>query len=329
LRLAVQPEDTPAQSAPSCQQARALASSVDAPSPSRFVNHPAYRLLRPAPGTDLPIVLDSPHSGTEEPADWDTALDATERRGFEDCFVDALYANAPAHGATLLAANFPRLYIDPNRTLEDIDQAMLDSPWPGPVKPSPKTALGFGLVARVMRERPVYHRLLSVAEVQRRIDTCWRPYHAALWQLLDDTHARHGCVWHLNVHSMGDDAYRTLKLPEKPLADVVLGDLDGTTADEPTLALVETVMRDHGYSVARNDPFKGVEIIRRSGRPVEGRRALQIEVKKSRYMDSATLRPHAGFDRLKAALDAMLAALVDHARAHGQGRADERGRSGP
>ena len=280
-------------------------------------HHSAYRLHRPAPGTELPIVLDSPHSGTDQPADWDTALDTTERRGFEDCFVDALYANAPLHGATLLAARFPRLYIDPNRSLDDIDEALLDAPWPGPVKPSQKTALGFGLVARVMRERPVYARQLTVADVQRRIDTCWQPYHQALWRTLDETHARHGSVWHLNVHSMGDDAYKTLKLPEKPLADVVLGDLDGTTADEPTMALIETVLRDHGYSVARNDPFKGVEIIRRSGRPAEGRRALQIEVKKSRYMDLATLQPHEGFDALKTALDAMLAALAAHVRSHG------------
>ena len=280
-------------------------------------HHSAYRLHRPAPGTELPIVLDSPHSGTDQPADWDTALDTTERRGFEDCFVDALYANAPLHGATLLAARFPRLYIDPNRSLDDIDEALLDAPWPGPVKPSQKTALGFGLVARLMHERPVYARHLTVADVQRRIDTCWQPYHQALWRTVDETHARHGSVWHLNVHSMGDDAYKTLKLPEKPLADVVLGDLDGTTADEPTMALIETVLRDHGYSVARNDPFKGVEIIRRSGRPAEGRRALQIEVKKSRYMDLATLQPHEGFESLKTALDAMLAALAAHARSHG------------
>lgn len=277
----------------------------------------AYTLRRPWPGTELPIVLDSPHSGTEEPDGWDTALDATERRGFEDCFVDQLYAGAPAHGATLLAARFPRLYIDPNRTLEDIDQSMLDAPWPGPVNPSPKTALGFGLIARVMRERPVYARQLTVAEVQHRIDTCWKPYHEALWRILDQTHARHGCLWHLNVHSMGDDAYKTLKLPEKPLADVVLGDLDGTTADEPTMALIETVLRDHGYSVARNDPFKGVEIIRRSGRPAEGRRALQIELKKSRYMDNTTLQRHEGFGPMKAALDDMLAALAAHVRSHG------------
>lgn len=281
------------------------------------MDHPAYRLFQPAPEAALPIVLDSPHSGTERPADWDSILDESARREAEDCFVDRLYAHAPAHGATLLAARFPRLYIDPNRSLDDIDELLLDEPWPTPVQPSPKSALGFGLVWRLMKGRPVYDRRLGVAEVQRRIDDCWRPYHEALWRTLDDTHARFGALWHLNVHSMGDDAYKTLGLPEKPLADFVLGDLDGSTADEPTMALVETVLRDHGFSVVRNDPFKGVEIIRRSGRPAEGRHALQIEVKKSCYMDRETIAPHEGFTRVQAALDAMLAALAGRVRALG------------
>src|SRR3989442_1428546 len=275
--------------------------------------HDAYTLS--APGKDaLPIVLDSPHSGTEYPADFDTVLDPATLHEAEDCFVDRLYANAPRHGATLLAARFPRLYIDPNRSADDIDALLIDAPWPGAIAPSDKTRLGFGLVWRLLKTRPIYGRRLSVAEVQRRIANCWQPYHDALWPLLDDMNARFGALWHLNVHSMGDDAYRTLGLPEKPLADFVLGDHDGTTADEATVRLVERVLSDHGFSVARNDPFKGVAIIRRSGRPAERRHALQIEVKKSCYMDAAGYRPNEGFARVQAALEAMLGELAAHVR---------------
>lgn len=281
------------------------------------MNASPIELTLPAPADALPIVLDSPHSGTDWPADFDGVLDAHYLHEAEDNFVDQLYANAPRLGAALLAARFPRLYIDPNRSLDDIDELLLDAPWPGPVRPSAKTARGFGLVWRLLKGRAIYDRRLGVAEVEQRIARYWQPYHDALWHLLDDTHARFGALWHLNVHSMGDDAYKTLGLPEKPLADFVLGDLDGTTADEPTMALVETVLRDHGFSVVRNDPFKGVEIIRRSGRPVERRWALQIEVKKSVYMDRAICRPHAGFAKVQAALDAMLVALAGHVRRQG------------
>jgi len=108
--------------------------------------------------------------------------------------------------------------------------------------------------------------------------------------------------------------YERLKLPVKPLADFVLGDLDGRTAGEPLMALIEGVLREHGYSVARDDPFKGVEIIARSGRPAEKRHSLQIEIKRSCYADVERHQPNAGFERVQRALHAMLAALAAHVR---------------
>lgn len=261
----------------------------------------------------LPIVVDSPHSGTDYPDDFGSALQGTARRQGEDTWVHELWAGAPRHGATLLAARFPRVYIDPNRSLDDIDEALLDQPWPGPVAASRKTELGIGLVWRLMDGQPIYDRRLSVAEVQGRIERCWRPYHAALDAALSAAAAPGRPRWHLNVHSMPDESYRKLGLPDKGLADVVLGNLDGSTCDEATMALVEGTLRAAGYSVARNDPFKGVEIIRVSGRPARGWHSLQIEVKRSLYMDRE-LNKHAGFARLQQAIDAVLAALAAHAR---------------
>lgn len=263
--------------------------------------------------TPLPIVVDSPHSGTDYPADFGSVLQGPDLRRGEDTFIDRLYANAPQHGATLIAAKFPRAYIDPNRSLEDIDQALLDTPWPGPVTPSRKTEIGVGLVWRLMGGRPIYERLLSVQELQSRIDRCWRPYHDALQAALSQAGEGGQSRWHLNVHSMPDDAYRRLGLPEKPLADVVLGNLDDSTSDEATMSVLEDAFRSHGYSVARNDPFKGVEIIRTSGAPGKGWHSVQIEVKRSLYMDEHWV-PVPGFDKLQAAIDHALAALAQHAK---------------
>jgi N-formylglutamate deformylase len=191
---------------------------------------------------------------------------------------------------------------------------LLDAPWPGPVARSRKTELGFGLVWRLMREQPIYARRLAPAEVQGRIERCWRPYHAALQAALDEAAALGGARWHLNVHSMPDDAYRRLGLADKPLADFVLGNLDGATSDAATMDLIAGPLRAHGFSVAINDPFKGVEIIRGSGRPAAGWQSVQIEVKRSLYMD-ASLERHAGFGRVKAAIDEMLVALAQRAAA--------------
>ncbi len=277
---------------------------------------------RPAQGA-LPIVIDSPHSGTAYPPDFGYSAPFELLRRGEDLYVDRLYAHAPGFGATLVAANFPRAYIDPNRLLADIDTALLDGPWPGEVATGAKTRLGIGLIWRLLGDVTIYQRKLSVAEVQARIESCYRPYHAALDEAIEGAYARFGAVWHLNVHSMPDDSYERLGLPVKPLADFVLGDLDGRTAGEPLMALIENVLRGQGYSVARNDPFKGVEIIARNGRPAEKRHSLQIEIKRSCYADVERHQPNAGFERMQQALDAMLAALAMHVRdacAPGDGR---------
>lgn len=266
------------------------------------------------PAQPLPIVIDSPHSGAAYPADFGYSAPFELLRRGEDLYVERLYAHAPRFGATLVAANFPRTYIDPNRLPTDIDEALLDAPWPDEVKPGPKTALGIGLVWRLLGEVPIYRRKLSVAEVQQRIERCWKPYHAALDEAVEGVYRQSGAVWHLNVHSMPDDSYERLKLPVKPLADFVLGDLDGRTAGEPLMALIEGVLREHGYSVARNDPFKGVEIIARNGRPAERRHSLQIEVKRSCYADVERHTPNEGFARVQRALDAMLQTLAAHVR---------------
>ena len=272
---------------------------------------------RPAQAA-LPIVIDSPHSGTAYPADFAYSAPFELLRRGEDLYVDRLYEHAPDFGATFIAANFPRAYIDPNRLLADIDEALLDAPWPGEVAAGPKTRLGIGLIWRLLGDVPVYDRRLSVAEVQQRIERCYQPYHAALEQAIEGAYRQHGAVWHLNVHSMPDDSYERLKLPVKPLADFVLGDLDGRTAGEPLMALIEGVLREHGYSVARNDPFKGVEIIARNGRPAERRHSLQIEVKRSCYADVERHVPNDVFARVQAALDAMRATLAAHVRRVGR-----------
>lgn len=265
----------------------------------------------------VPLVCDSPHSGECYPADFGHALELEPLRSGEDTDVHVLWEALPGVGATLLAAEFPRSYIDPNRDVEDIDPDMLAAPWPGPVNPSEKTRLGIGLFWRVAghRERqPIYDRKLSVAEAQARIAHYHAPYHAALHAQLETAHQRFGAVWHLNLHSMPANAYEGLQIrSNKRLADVVLGDRDGSTCDPQFTALVAEAMRRRGLSVALNDPFKGVALIARLGRPAERRHSLQVELHRGLYMDEATRARSAGFapmQRLLAEVAAEIAAYV-------------------
>jgi N-formylglutamate deformylase len=255
-------------------------------------------------GAAVPVVLDSPHSGSVYPTDFRPAVALTLLRGGEDRFIDELFAHAPRHGATLIAARFARTYIDPNRARLDLDPDLLAEPWPEPLQPSEKSAMGVGLIFRLIGDGiPIYDRLLSVAEVRHRIDHYWRPYRDALQAALDAAHRTHGAVWHINCHSMTSVGNVLSPDPGRPRPDMVLGDLHGRSCAPEFTTFVAAVLEGLGYSVAINDPYAGAELVERHGDPAAGRHSLQIEVKRSLYMDEETLERHAGFCRLQSDLD--------------------------
>jgi N-formylglutamate deformylase len=102
--------------------------------------------------------------------------------------------------------------------------------------------------------------------------------------------------------------------PGRERADFVLGDRDGTTCEPAFTQLVADTLRQMGYAVAVNDPYKGVEIVRKHGRPAEQRHSLQIEIKRTLYMDEQTFAPNAGFLRLEADLARLTATIAGRLR---------------
>src|SRR3954471_20747419 len=268
-------------------------------------------LVRTAPtGTVRPLVVDSPHSGRAYPEDFGHAAPLALLRRAEDAFVDDLYEDAPRHGAGLLKALFPRSYVDPNRHEGEIDPDMLDDSWPAAIAASERTQMGLGLIRRLIRGNvPVYDRLLPVAEIEDRIARFHRPYHDELEAMLTELHARFGAVWHINAHSM--KALGRKQGKSIPRDDLVLGDLEGESCDPEFTAFVAETLQGHGYSVRINHPFKGAELVKRFGRPNEGRHSLQIEVNRGLYMDEEKIEKTDGFDALKQNIDRMMAAVAD------------------
>jgi N-formylglutamate deformylase len=269
-----------------------------------FLVHGPAQALRP-------LVLDSPHSGRVMPSDFDTLCSVAELRDGEDCFIDELYLPAAASGVPLLAAQFPRTYIDANRHAGDVDPDLLDGPWPHAWVPSGKAALGNALLWRTLDDgRPLYARRLTVAEVAGRIERCHRPYHARLKQLLDDAHRRFGFVHHINCHSMNDVGGAMGEGGAGvQRADIVLGDRDGTTCAPEFTAFVRDTLAGLGYEVKVNDPFKGMELVRAYADPAAGRHSLQLEINKRLYMVPNTLQKSAGFARLQGHLMHLLDAI--------------------
>jgi N-formylglutamate deformylase len=272
-------------------------------------------LIRSIPGS-APLVLDSPHSGVDYPDDFRPAVDLAVLRRAEDTHVEKLYDFAPALGVAWVEALFPRSYLDANRDLTELDVGLLADDWPGPLATDPavlsKVRLGKGLVWRCTDEGlPIYDRKLDAAEVRQRIERCWRPYHAAVAQAIEEAHARHGYSIHLNCHSMpAVAASHATAFPGLVHADFVIGDRDGTTAAPALSQRVCEVLRGLGYDVAYNHPYKGVELVRRYGDPARQRHSIQVEVNRKLYMHEDTLRMNAGFETLRGHLRQLVQRLL-------------------
>jgi N-formylglutamate amidohydrolase len=272
---------------------------------------PGVLWRREPQGAEAPLVFDSPHSGSHYPEDFRFCCPLDLLRTAEDSYVDELYAAAPEFGATLIGAQFPRSYVDPNRAADDLDPALFDGPWPQPLSPSHRTRSGLGLVRRVARPGiPIYDRKLTIAEVRTRIEHYHAPYHRVLDETCDRLHRKFGTVWHINCHSM--PSQRSGKKGGH-CADFVLGDRDGTTCAPELTDFVARVLRGRGYTVRINEIYKGVEIVKRQGRPATRRHSLQIEVDRALYMDQKTLDKTADFARLQADTTHLIEALTNFA----------------
>lgn len=246
----------------------------------------------------VPALFDSPHSGSFYPGDFNAAMDLMVLRRMEDAFVDELYAAAPGFGATLIAARFPRGYVDPNRGELDIDPDAVDG-WTGPAKPTEKSRVGKGLIwTQLHGTAPLYDRKLTGEEVGKRIDGYWRPYHAAVEAAYDSLHERFGRVYHVDCHSMRAMGNAFDPDGEKARPDFVVSNHDGASCEPAFLDLVVESLRAHGHDVSVNDPYKGAELTSRYADPAQGRHALQIEINRRLYMDEQTIEKNAGYDSL-------------------------------
>ena len=276
----------------------------------RIPPHRAFALTVPCAGF-APLVFDSPHSGFEFPPEFRPVATRADIRTTWDAYVDELCAGVVDAGATLLAARFPRACIDANRAASDIDPEVIDAPWPGPIKLSEHGARGMGLIRRfAQRGVRMYERRLSVAEVASRIENFYQPYRRALRQVIDDAWRRNGDVWHFIFLCLKSRAAGPARGARATRPDFAIADGNGTTAGPELTAWVATFFSARGYRVGINHPYRGADIVRCHGGPARRRYSLQIEIKRSLYMNEATGTRNHGFERVRRAISDFARAMA-------------------
>jgi N-formylglutamate deformylase len=219
-----------------------------------------------------PLLLSLPHAGREIASE--VRPDLVERAlAVEDTdwHLDRLYDFAQELGASVIVPRHSRYVIDLNRPPEDAPM------YPG----ANNTEL---CPTRFFSGAPLYRsgREPDAAEVARRRERYWRPYHAALQAELDRIRAVHGHALLFDGHSIRSE------LPwlfEGRLPDLNLGTASGTScASDLRDALAAVLAGSEKYSHVVDGRFKGGYITRHYGRPAGNVHAVQLEMCWSCYM---------------------------------------------
>jgi N-formylglutamate amidohydrolase len=270
-----------------------------------------FRLLAPE-RPFAPVIFTSAHSGRSYSADLMSGvrLCALDLRRSEDSFVDELFSAAPAHGAPLLAANFPRAFCDANREPWELDPTMFEDRLPAWVNTtSTRVGAGLGTIAKVVASgESIYAAKLLFAEAERRIYTYWRPFHDMLSRLIEDIKARFGYCLLIDCHSM--PACNQGRRSVGRTIDFVLGDLHGSACASRVTRSAEAFLSAKGYVVRRNDPYAGGFITRHYGRPAEDVHVLQIEIARALYMDEARIERLPDFMAVRQRITELVAAIT-------------------
>jgi N-formylglutamate amidohydrolase len=273
-----------------------------------------FELLEPA-GAETPVIVEIPHAGLELPAPFLEPLAAPARSLGRDAdlYVDALYADAPTEGASVIVCRTSRYVVDVNRAEGDVDGEVVEGVDSG-------VRMHHGLVWRTTADGDqALARKLTRGELDERLELVWRPYHRALAALIERKRARFGLAVVLAAHSMPSverqswqsnardpassraggrdgarDAARETRSP-RARADVVPGTRGRRSADARLIDAVEAHAVERGWTVRHDDPYAGGFTTQHYGRPADAVHAVQVELARRLYLDEATLRPAAEF----------------------------------
>jgi N-formylglutamate amidohydrolase len=283
----------------------------------RNADSSVYDLRQPS-GRPVPLVVASPHSGADYPEDLlnSTRLDPQTLRRSEDSFVDALFAAAPELGAPLLAARFPRAYLDANREPWELDPAMFADALPNFVNSrSPRVRMGLGTIARVVASgEEIYARKLRFAEARRRVESLYQPYHQALRRLVEQSEQAFGGYLLIDCHSMPSAAGAGGS--QDSGADIVLGDCHGSACSPRLVEAARSFLASRGFTVALNMPYAGGFTTGHYGSPRRGRHAVQIEINRALYMAERSYQRKPAFERIAAEMSALISHLGQLAEDH-------------
>ena len=226
------------------------------------------------------LLLNSSHSGRNylEFIKHFSNLSLNDLRKSEDSYIDLLFDNKMLN-INFLIANFPRIFIDLNRSPLELDPSM----WSGSFNASifiksQKVNSGIGVIPKVcFTGKKIYNNLLLFKEARRRLLNYYFPYHRKIRMLIDYIKKNHNKVIILDCHSMSSEIV-------SETTDIVLSNNRNKSANPIITNILQKLFESHGYKVSINNPFEGGFITKYYGRPINRVNVIQIEINKKLYL---------------------------------------------
>lgn len=226
-----------------------------------------------------PLLISLPHDGSFIPDDIAARMHPAARRSPDtDWHVARLYEPLARHlGASVLKPLASRYVIDLNRPADG------HALYPGQRETGLVPVIGFD-------GQPLYldGAAPDGAEMQRRTNEFWQPYHQALTQELSRLHAEHGRAVLWEGHSIRSEVPM---LFEGRLPDFNLGTAAGASCGSALQSRLQACLESQQhFGFAVNGRFKGGFITRRYGSPGTGVQAVQLELAQLNYMDETSFQ---------------------------------------
>lgn len=221
---------------------------------------------------EAPLVVSLPHTGTDVPAPYDSALvSGWLARKDADWWIERLYDFADELGATLVRTSISRTVIDVNRDPSGI------SLYPGQATTELCPTTTFD--GEPLYEAGAQPDASALDERRKRF---FDPYHAALKTEVERLRSRHGRVIVYDCHSIRSVVPR---LFEGTLPHFNIGTNGGTTCAGELSKAIEDICAGSRFSHVVNGRFKGGYITRSLGQPDKGIHAVQMELACRGYMN--------------------------------------------
>ncbi len=261
-----------------------------------------FTLLEPKKKTNN-IIYNSPHSGEKFPKDFfDTiAIDKGILLSSGDSFVDQLFEEACQNGSVLMSNVFSRSYVDTNREAFELDPNMFSGEITETLNDkSAKVRMGFGSIAKyAFTRQKIYKEKIPFPLAIKRLEDYYFPIHNQLNNLLTADFDHFGYSLLIDCHSMPSYEFLGQLSHTSLQPDIIIGDRFGRSCHPAVTDYLMTYFQDNDFNVANNLPFAGGFNTVNYGEPEKKHHAVQIEIKKSLYMDEVSRMPNENFNRLR------------------------------